>query len=252
MPMTSKVLTRPPRYLRYLEMTRWEDEMDLLVGAWRQRNAANVMRGYCAIAQADEHMVPHMFGALYIKVYTPHYKADPVALYEAAEALARRHAFSMEGDWWNVECEEAVRELGTVRHYGLASLRVITTAGVNFLTDAFQGLQNIGLMRYHGIGTGTNAESSGDTGLQTELTTQLTPASTRATGTQTEGASANIFRTVGSNQVNSTVTVAEHGIFNVAAVNTGILFDRSQFAGVGLVNGNTFQTTYDLTSAAGG
>jgi hypothetical protein len=143
-------------------------------------------------------------------------------------------------------------QLATIKDYGLLSLRVVTTVGVNFIVDGFQGTKNISNLRYHGIGTGGTAEAIGDTALVTELTTQLSTASTRATGTLAEGASANIYRTVGANVVNTSVTVTEHGIFDQAATGGGSLLDRSLFAGIGLVNGNTLQTTYELTLAGGG
>lgn len=136
--------------------------------------------------------------------------------------------------------------------YGLASLRVVTTAGVNFIVDAFQNLQEVENFKYHGIGTGTNAEASGDTALQTELTTQYNPDSTRATGTLTEGATANVFRTVATNNVDATVAITEHGIFTQAATGGGTLLDRSVFSAVNLVSGDGLQTQYDLTFTAGG
>ncbi len=240
-----RVLESPPKYLKFLEHTRWEDCKDERVGLWRMKNTQNVMLGIDRLAQAEESKFPYMYGALWLRLFVPHRGVSPRDVLELTRQLA-----------WTPDMEELsierMAELAEVREYGLASLRVITTAGVNYLVDAFQGIQNISLLRYHGIGTGTNAEATSDTALQTELTTQLSTASTRATGTLTEGASPNIFRTVGSNQVNTTLTVTEHGIFNQAATGGGTLWDRSVFAGVGLVNGNTFQTTYDMTAAAGG
>lgn len=143
---------------------------------------------------------------------------------------------------------------GRADDYGVVSRRVVTTAGVNYLVDAWQNLQEMENMRYHGIGTGTNAEAVGDTALQTELTTQYNPANTRATGSLTEGGSANVFRTVGTNTVQATVTIAEHGLFTQAATGGGTLWDRSVFSGstVGLTSGDGLQSTYDATFSAGG
>jgi hypothetical protein len=134
-----------------------------------------------------------------------------------------------------------------VEDYGVVCRKVVTTAGVNFIVDAFQNLVEVEILKYHGIGTGTNAEAVGDTALQTELTTQYNPDSTRATGTTTEGASANIYRTV-----DASVAITEHGIFSQAATGGGTLLDRSVFSAVNLVNGDSIQTTYDLTFSAGG
>lgn len=141
---------------------------------------------------------------------------------------------------------------GTILPLGLASCRLVTTAGVNFLVDAFQGTVEPEILRFHGIGTGTNAEATGDTALQTELTTQYNPDNTRATGSLTEGASANIFRTVGTNTVDASVAITEHGILSQAATGGGTLWDRSVFSAVNLVSGDSLESTYDLTIAAGG
>lgn len=152
-----------------------------------------------------------------------------------------------------------VRELprhfgGLTVDYGVLGHRVVTTAGVTFLVDAFQGIVEPEILRYHGFGTGTNAEAVGDTALQTEETTQYNPDSTRPTGTLTEGASANIFRTVGSYSPDSggTRAITEHGIFSQAATGGGTLWDRTVFSVVNVVaSADTLQTTYELTCAAG-
>lgn len=135
---------------------------------------------------------------------------------------------------------------------GLASVRVVTTAGVNFLVDAFQGTVEPELFRFHGIGTGSTAEAIGQTALVTELTTQYTPDNTRATGTLGEGASANIFRTVGTNTVDAAVSITEHGIFSQAATGGGTLWDRSLFTAIALASADALESTYDATFAAGG
>ena len=109
--------------------------------------------------------------------------------YDLVEAVARTAV---------VESQLAlivIRPDGSSEDYGIVSRKVVTTTGVGFLVDAWQNLAELENMKYHGIGTGTNAEAVGDTALQTESTTALNPDSTRATGTTTENA-ANIFRTV--------------------------------------------------------
>jgi len=141
---------------------------------------------------------------------------------------------------------------GMPQRLGLVSVRLVTTAGVNFLVDALQGTVEPEILRYHGIGTGTNAEATGDTALQTELTTQYSTDNTRATGSLTEGASANIFRTVGTNTVDAAVAITEHGILSQAATGGGTLLDRSVFSVINLANGDSLQSTYDLTLTAGG
>ena len=147
---------------------------------------------------------------------------------------------------------DVVRVTGERVRYGMASMRVVTTVGAGYIVDAFQTSTSIELenMKYHGIGTGTNAEAVGDTALQTELTTQYNPDNTRATGTTTENG-ATVYRTVGTNTVDAAAAVTEHGILSQAATGGGVLLDRSVFSVVNLANGDSLQSTYDLTITAG-
>ena len=142
---------------------------------------------------------------------------------------------------------------GAIEDYGVVSRKVITTAGVNFLVDAWQNSVELEVLKYHGIGVGIGAEAAGDTTLGTELTTEYNPNSTRATGNLTEGATANVFRSVGTNTLDSgTPAVTEHGLFSAASA--GTLWDRSVFSAINLVgaNGDGLQTTYDMSASSGG
>jgi len=135
--------------------------------------------------------------------------------------------------------------------YGIVSTRVVTTAGVGFLVDAWQNSVELENMKYHAVGTGTNAEAAGDTALQTESTTILNPDSTRATGTTTEGATGNIFRSVGTVTFDGSGAITEHGLMSQAATGGGVLWDRSVFSPINVVNGDSIQFTYDVTFTAG-
>jgi hypothetical protein len=135
--------------------------------------------------------------------------------------------------------------------YGIVSLRVVTTAFVNYAVDALQADVTFENFKYHGFGTGSNAENASDTGLHTELTTQYAVNSTRPTGSQTEGASANIYRTVGTLDPDADVAITEHGIF-LADTGATTLMDRSLFSAVNVDDaGDTLEATYDLTLTAG-
>jgi hypothetical protein len=140
-----------------------------------------------------------------------------------------------------------------IEDHGVVCRKVVTTAGVNMIVDAFQNLDELEDLRYHGIGTGAGAEAVGDTALGTELTTEYNPDSTRATGTQTENG-ANVYQTVGTNTLDSgTPAITEHGIFDQAATGGGTLLDRSVFSAINLNggNGDGLQSTYDFTVTAG-
>lgn len=135
---------------------------------------------------------------------------------------------------------------GSVVDLGLISTRKVTTAFVNFLTDSLQGTQaNWVNFKYHDSGTGSTAESNANTTMETVVTDNL-----RALGTQTEGASANIYRSVGTIAYTSAHSITEHGLFNDTRANGGTLMDRSVFASISVVNGDSIQFTYELTASA--
>ena len=180
---------------------------------WRLKNIPNFWRGLWKILIARTCRISHFYGQLSLVV---------------------------------------VRADGRMVDYGLASLRVVTTAGVNFLVDALQGIVEPEILKYHALGTGAAAEAAGDTALGTELSTAYNPNDTRATGSLTEGASANIFRTVGTNTVDGSAAVTEHGILSQAATGGGTLLDRSVFSVINLANGDSLQSTYDFTINSGG
>lgn len=142
---------------------------------------------------------------------------------------------------------------GNVHDLGLASCRVVTTAGVNFIVDSFQGLVEPEIMKYHAVGTGSTAESAAQTALVTELTTQYSASNTRPTGTLGELAgNANVFETTATISVSATVALTEHAIMSQAATGGGVMLDRSVFAAVNLNSGESLLGTYDLTFPSGG
>lgn len=210
------VSSYPGRELSLAEIAHYglpRHGLDDRVNAWRTRNFRHLVRGARRVLAARALRLSNFYGSLYVT----HIRAD-----------------------------------GDVLELGLASMRVVTTVGVAYIGDSFRNTVEPENMRFHGIGTGATAEAIGDTTLVTESTTALNPDSTRATGTLATGASANIFRSVGTNLVDAGVACTEHGIFSQAAVPGGVLLDRSVFAVINLVAADSLQTTYDLTFAAGG
>jgi hypothetical protein len=182
------------------------------VFVWRLRNLPNLWRALWKILIARLCGIPHFYGQLSL----------------------------------------VVKREGRIIDFGLASLRVVTDTGVGYIVDAFQNLVELENMKFHGYGTGTNAEAAGNTALQTELTTQYATDSTRPTGSTTEGASANIYRTVATLSPDSggTIAITEHGIFSASS--SGVLLDRSVFSAINLVAGSdSLQTTYDFTITSG-
>jgi hypothetical protein len=186
------------------------------VAVWRLRNLPNLLRGVVRVLAARMLRVPTHYGVL--------------------------HLVKVCGDGRRID-------------YGLASMRVVTDAGVAKIvallnqTDASTGTT----FKFHGFGTGTTAEAAADTALVTELTTQYATDSTRPTGSQTNNGS-NVYRSVGTLTPDSggVIAITEHGVFSASSA--GTLLDRSKFAAVNLdsANGDSLQVTYDLTVASGG
>jgi len=130
----------------------------------------------------------------------------------------------------------------------LASLRLVTDAGVAAMVDAFTNTFELETFNFHGVGTGSTAEAVTQTALTTELTTQLSPDNTRATGAQTQP-SANIYQSLATTTYDASQGVQEHGLFSQSATGGGTLWDRSQFS---IINSTSIQHTHQTTVPAGG
>jgi len=138
-----------------------------------------------------------------------------------------------------------IRASGKIEELGVLSRRVVTTAFVNYLVDALQTSDTaIDLFRYHDAGKATTAEAVGDTTLGTAW------GGTRATGTRTEGGTANVYKSVGTITFTSSNAITEHGLFS--ATTGGILMDRSSFAAINVASDDSIEFTYQLTCSAGG
>lgn len=134
---------------------------------------------------------------------------------------------------------------GTRINYGVLSRMVVTDAFVEFQVDNMVAdTTEWGDFKFHDSGVGVTGENVTDTDMET------TDGESRATGTQLEGASAEIYRTVGTIAYTTTKAITEHGVFSIAAA--GTLLDRSTFAAINVVNGDSIEFTYELTVTAGG
>lgn len=204
--------------------TRYWDSGDPgpLMRAWKERNAPNFYRGLDAVDAVITFM-----RARRIRLNIP---------------LGFLHVAKFHG------------RSGDLEEYGLVSAAVVTDVGMQKVvallntSDATTGTT----FKFHALGTGTNAEAAGDTALQTELTTEYT-GNVRATGSQTTGATTKVYRSLGTNTLDSgTPAVTEHGLLSASSV--GSLYDRSVFSAINLVgaNGDGIASTYDGTYASGG
>ncbi len=137
------------------------------------------------------------------------------------------------------------RANGEVEDLGIIRSRVVTDAFVNYMVDSLQGTEADWVnFKYHDSGTGTNVEAAGNTALQTPC------GEARDVGTQVEGATANIYKSVATNTYAGAFAITEHGLFNAAAA--GTLMDRSVFSAINIASGDKIEFTYQLTVTSGG
>lgn len=137
-----------------------------------------------------------------------------------------------------------IRADGSRERLGVASRRVVTNVGVEFIVDAFLNTVELEAMNAHGIGTSSTAENVTDTALGVEV-------ETRVSGSQSKPAT-NQYRSTGTITATGARVVVEHGLFNSTTVGGSKLFDRSVFAAVNLATSDSIQCEYTLTLTAGG
>lgn len=137
-----------------------------------------------------------------------------------------------------------IRKNGAVQDLGVIARKKVTTAFVNHLVDSLknQTTTPIDTFKYHDSGTGTNAEDPANT------TLQIPCGEARDTGTQEEGASANIYKSIATHTYAGPFAITEHGLFSAATV--GTLMDRSVFAPINVVATEKIEFTYQLTAQA--
>ena len=134
---------------------------------------------------------------------------------------------------------------GQIVDYGVVSRRVVTTAFVNFMVDQLQTeTSEWGDFKYHDSGVGTTAAAVGNTDIET------TDGESRVAGTQVEGATAEIYKSVATITYTTTKAITEHGLFSKSTGST--LMDRSVFAALNVVATNQIQFSYELTVVSGG
>ena len=135
-----------------------------------------------------------------------------------------------------------IRKDGTIKDKGVVSRGKVTTVFVNKLVDGLQAAAYINTWKYHDSGIGIGAESSGDTTLGTPC------GDARDTGTQIEGGSAWIYKSVATHTYTATKAITEHGVFDAATV--GTLMDRHVFSAINVNSGDKIEFTYELTCNA--
>lgn len=148
--------------------------------------------------------------------------------------LSARHYIAAEGVWVNK---------------GILGRKVVTTEFVDLLVDELQASAPAHTrffdFKFHDSGTGVVAEAASDTVLGTPS------GEARDSGTQVEGASSNIYRSVATHTYAGAFAITEHGLFTAAAP-TDELLDRTVFSAINVVSSDKIEFTYELTCSSGG
>lgn len=136
-------------------------------------------------------------------------------------------------------------ETGLVTDYGVVSHKLVTTAWAAFVVDQLQTeTSEFGDLKFHDSGIGTTPAAIGDTDIET------TDGEARVTGSQTEGATADIYKSVGTITYTSGLAITEHGLFTI--VTGGTMVDRHVFGAINVVSTDQIEFTFELTVDDGG
>lgn len=127
-----------------------------------------------------------------------------------------------------------------LKDHGLISCQLVTQAFAQYLVDSLQDSTTYPMdaFEYHATGTDNTAEANTQTALGTEV-------ESRVAGTQIEGGSTNIYRTVATVTYTATRSIVEHGLFTASSV--GTMMDRSVFSAISVINLDEVEYTYNLT-----
>ena len=130
---------------------------------------------------------------------------------------------------------------------GLVGVKEVTTEYVKHLVDAMtdSGV-SVDVFNKHAMGDGSTAETDSQTGL-------INQQDGRNAGTQTHGATSNIYRTVATITAGSAYTAIEHAVFDSTGSASDVMLDRTLVASPPtLATDDEVEWTYELTVNAGG
>ena len=134
---------------------------------------------------------------------------------------------------------------GSVINYGLVSLKLVTTAFVEYMVDEMITETSAwGDFQFHDSGVGVTPANVADTDIET------TDNEARTNGTQVEGVTGEIYVSVGEITYSGALAITEHGLFNIAA--GGILLDHHVFSAINVENTDSIEFTYNYTIDDGG
>lgn len=116
---------------------------------------------------------------------------------------------------------------------------VVTTAGINWLTDLVDGTVTKPANYYIGSGTGAGTAAVGDTTLNTEV------SESRVATTLSQPA-ANTNRFAATQSFTGTKTVTNAGVFTASS--SGTLLIHGDFTGIVVDSGDSIAYTIDMTN----
>lgn len=147
------------------------------------------------------------------------------------------------------------RECRAPSEHARAQCRMLASGSVpNTVVDAGRA-HIVNVMRgqatfahFHALSISTATVQNTDVGCPSELTTEYTTDNVRGTGTQAQGDTVTIFRTVGSNPMDTAVTIRKFCLMSTAAVGTGVPWTHILLPqDVPVSAGQTVTTTYEVT-----
>ena len=101
-----------------------------------------------------------------------------------------------------------------------------------------------GDFKFHDSGEGVTGALIGDVDMES------TDNESRVVGSQIEGATGEIYKSVGEITYSGALAITEHGLFNI--VTGGILLDRHVFGAINVVNTDSIEFSYEYTIDDGG
>ena len=130
---------------------------------------------------------------------------------------------------------------------GIVGVKSVTLEFAKLLADGLGAYASSTLTTFnaHGQGDGSTAEGTGDVALANQR-------GGRVVGSQTHGATSNIYRSLGTIAATASYTVIEHGLFDTTGAASDRLMDRTVLASFVVATNDEVQWTYDLTIVTGG
>jgi hypothetical protein len=136
------------------------------------------------------------------------------------------------------------REGKLIQDLGLVGVQKVTLEFAELLADAMTSSGASALIddfSAHAQGDGSTAEASTDQALVAQI-------GTRNIGSQTHGASSNIYKSIATITATSAYTVIEHGIFNQSSTTGDYMLDRTKLGTEFTVaTDDEVEWTYELT-----